>query len=301
MTLAALSGRVRTPGAAIASGLTVAADNPTSQSDPTGMLPTGPGTGGTTCTLANADTTACGGDGNPSSSSVTGTNEGNYNTGDNGNEGTAHGGSGPPKVPFLCLIDPAACTNTPLQLNEDTQEQPLNGLQAIGNLCPAAFLGLAFLCPSLATGDGSGDESGQAAGSGGLEALTELLSALNGDASAAQDLLSRLASDAADEVGPGRGAVYGTRVHTAFAQLIREMLPSDEFSSEVSYVKDRGVVAYGTPGSVRLDVVLGNPEEPTAVFDLKTGSATLTQARIAQILSQLPEGFQDIPVLEINP
>jgi len=91
MTLAAVSGWVRTPGAAIASGLTVAADNPISQSDPTGLLPTGPGTGGTTCTLANTDTKACGGNGNPSSSSVTGTNEGDYNTGDNG-RGTAQTG-----------------------------------------------------------------------------------------------------------------------------------------------------------------------------------------------------------------
>jgi len=73
-------------------GYSYAADNPITNSDPTGLLPTGPGTGGTTCTLANADTTACGGNGNPNSSSVTGTNESNYNSGDNGNGGTADAG-----------------------------------------------------------------------------------------------------------------------------------------------------------------------------------------------------------------
>lgn len=54
-------------------------------------------------------------------------------------------------------------------------------------------------------------------------------------------------------------------------------------------------------GSIRLDVVEGDILEPQAVYDLKTGSATLTPARIAQIQENLPVGYQDIPVTEIRP
>ena len=53
--------------------------------------------------------------------------------------------------------------------------------------------------------------------------------------------------------------------------------------------------------SVRLDVVEGNIFEPNAVYDLKTGSATLTPDRIAQIQANLPTGYQDIPIVEIRP
>ena len=47
--------------------------------------------------------------------------------------------------------------------------------------------------------------------------------------------------------------------------------------------------------------VEGDPMEPSAVYDLKTGSATLRPARIAQIQANLPQGYQDIPVIEIRP
>jgi hypothetical protein len=40
---------------------------------------------------------------------------------------------------------------------------------------------------------------------------------------------------------------------------------------------------------------------PVAVFDLKTGSATLTQARINQIQSQLPDGYRNIPIIGYSP
>lgn len=57
----------------------------------------------------------------------------------------------------------------------------------------------------------------------------------------------------------------------------------------------------GVAGAVRLDVVQGPIDAPTAIYDLKTGSARLTKSRIAQIRANLPKGFQDIPVLEIRP
>jgi hypothetical protein len=106
------------------------------------------------------------------------------------------------------------------------------------------------------------------------------------------DDIAGAVSRAASNVGPGSGPVYGTRVHSAFADEIAALGRSDLYP-EVSYLNGK-VVPYGTPGSVRLDVVVGSPSAPTAIWDLKTGSAALTPARIAQILIQppawLPEG-----------
>lgn len=113
------------------------------------------------------------------------------------------------------------------------------------------------------------------------------------------DDLAGAASRASSTVGPGRGPVYGTNVHTAFADEVAALGRTDLFA-EVSYLNGQ-VVPYGTRGAVRLDVVVGSPSAPTAIWDLKTGSAALTQARIAQIQSHLPPAFQNIPVLEVRP
>lgn len=113
------------------------------------------------------------------------------------------------------------------------------------------------------------------------------------------ETLSQLASKAQAAVGEGKGAVYGTRVHTAFASEINALGRSD-LSTEISYLNGE-IVPYATRGSVRLDVVEGNPMMPTAVYDLKTGSAALTPARVAQIQANLPAGYQNIPILEIRP
>jgi len=117
--------------------------------------------------------------------------------------------------------------------------------------------------------------------------------------SGTRDVLSGLASKAQSTMGEGTGPVYGTKVHSAFASEINALGRSD-LSTEVSYLNGE-VVPYATRGSVRLDVVEGNPLSPTAVYDLKTGSAALTPARIAQIQANLPAGYQNIPVLEIRP
>jgi hypothetical protein len=120
-----------------------------------------------------------------------------------------------------------------------------------------------------------------------------------GTATNTADDLAGAASRAASNVGSGSGSVYGTRVHTAFADEVAALGRSDLFS-EVSYLNGQ-VVPYGTPGSVRFDVVVGSPGAPTAIWDLKTGSAVLTPSRIAQIQSHLPPGFQNVPVLEVRP
>lgn len=112
-------------------------------------------------------------------------------------------------------------------------------------------------------------------------------------------VLQGFATAARSNVGAGQGAVYGTRVHSEFAKMIRSLGRSD-LHAEVSYLNGR-VVPYGTRGSVRMDAVVGTQAAPTAIFDLKTGSAALTPSRIAQIRSHLPQGYQNIPIREINP
>ena len=93
--------------------------------------------------------------------------------------------------------------------------------------------------------------------------------------------------------------MYGTAVHAEFAAEI-ESLGNSNLTTEQSY-RNEQVVNYGERGSVRLDVVEGDINAPEAVYDLKTGGATLTEGRIAQIRANLPEGYQDIPVIEIRP
>lgn len=52
---------------------------------------------------------------------------------------------------------------------------------------------------------------------------------------------------------------------------------------------------------MRYDTLYAPNGTPTAIFDLKTGSATLTEARIQELLAQLPAQYQNIPVIEIHP
>jgi len=112
-----------------------------------------------------------------------------------------------------------------------------------------------------------------------------------------QSTLTSAAQRAHGTVGAGRGPVHGTRVHSAFAAEVNA-LGNPNLSTEVSYLNGR-VVPRGTPGSVRLDVVEGPLTAPTAVYDLKTGGATLTPARIQQIQQHVPGGAS-VPVIEIR-
>jgi hypothetical protein len=111
------------------------------------------------------------------------------------------------------------------------------------------------------------------------------------------DDLAAAASRARNTVGPGSGGAYGTRVHSAFEAEVNGL--GRGLQTEVSYLNGQ-VVPRGTPGSVRLDVVNGPLNAPTSIFDLKTGSATLTPGRIQQIQSHVPGGG-GVPVFEVRP
>ena len=117
-----------------------------------------------------------------------------------------------------------------------------------------------------------------------------------GEASAAQ--LQGAANRAATTIGPGKGPVHGTAVHSEFAAEVNSLGKSN-LSTEVSY-KNGVEVPRGTPGSIRVDVVEGQKNAPTAAYDLKTGDAKLTPARTQQIQSHIPGGSR-VPVKEIKP
>jgi RHS repeat-associated protein len=111
------------------------------------------------------------------------------------------------------------------------------------------------------------------------------------------DDLAAAATRARNTVGSGSGGAYGTRVHTAFEAEVQGL--NQGLSTEISYLNGREVLR-GTPGSVRLDVVNGPRDAPISIFDLKTGGAQLTPARIQQIQSHVPGGA-NVPVLEVRP
>jgi hypothetical protein len=99
------------------------------------------------------------------------------------------------------------------------------------------------------------------------------------------------------QVGEGSGPAYGSRVHKALEQQIAG---SPDLRAEVSYLKGREV-DFGTKGSIRVDVVALRDGHPTAVFDLKTGSAKLTASRILQIQQHLPANMRNVTIEEIRP
>ena len=99
------------------------------------------------------------------------------------------------------------------------------------------------------------------------------------------DDMAASAAQAIKNVGPGKGPGYGTRVHTDFAGLNK----SKGYLTEQSYLNGRPV-PYGTKGSVRIDAAKGTADNPQCVCDLKTGGATLTPARIQELLNHLPQG-----------
>jgi len=108
------------------------------------------------------------------------------------------------------------------------------------------------------------------------------------------------AQQAIEKMGPGKGSAYGTQAHTAFENEVKELkLPN--VRTEVSY-KGQVEVRRGAEGSVRLDVVKYDANgKISAIYDLKTGDAKMTAARIAQIRANLPEVSKDVPIIVVKP
>jgi len=112
-------------------------------------------------------------------------------------------------------------------------------------------------------------------------------------------LRAKVSVDAVTPVANRVGSAYGSRVHAALAREIRA-LGNPRLRAEISYLGRQEV--RGRPlGHIRPDVVFGEPNAPRAVWDLKTGSATLDADRIQEIQGALPPGFGNIPIIEVHP
>jgi len=148
-------------------------------------------------------------------------------------------------------------------------------------VCPAEFA-----CQEVHPGGFGGARNVEPMGEAAEKALSSIIESLEAAAQRAANIL-----------GFGSGPVYGTRVHTEFEAQVKAL--DLNLLTERSYLNGDPVTR-GTPGSVRLDVIEGPLQSPTAVYDLKTGSATLTPSRVEQIQSNLPNG-NNVPVYQVRP
>ncbi|MDX3810552.1 MAG: hypothetical protein QHC89_29705, partial [Bosea sp. (in: a-proteobacteria)] len=125
----------------------------------------------------------------------------------------------------------------------------------------------------------------------------------------AQEFADRAANAAGSpDLYPSR-AVYGTDVHTRFAQFVRELNEAN-FQAERSYLKERleGVnnteVPYGYPASVRVDAYEYRKGGTLCVYDLKTGRADLSDRRAEILANAIRMGFRSIQrviVIQVRP
>jgi len=119
-------------------------------------------------------------------------------------------------------------------------------------------------------------------------------------------VLEELSRKAADIVGPGKGPVYGTHVHSALEELIKQgvldkVLP-EGMRAEISYVPNGGEANYGTKGSIRVDIIYEVDPDTVYIYELKTGGAALKEPRIDRTLSyEYFKGKKTVIVMELNP
>ena len=115
-----------------------------------------------------------------------------------------------------------------------------------------------------------------------------------------EDVLQALATKVDVQV-EGRGPASGTYRHSLFEKEVKAIYGEDGLiKTEKSFLNGKPVDR-GTPGSVRVDVVEYNLDGSVkAVYDLKTGSATLNEARKEQIRKALdiPES---VPIMAVKP
>lgn len=146
------------------------------------------------------------------------------------------------------------------------------------------------------------DELGRWTATGGSETTAALAEVKTGDPEIdglTETLLDTLRRTV-ERVGPGSGASYGTDIHFEFAETLhRANLPG--VAVEVSFLKGEEV-SYGTPESVRVDVLLreqGGAGPVKAAWDVKTGDARLRTGRAAEIRAEFRLS-REIPVFELN-
>ena len=95
---------------------------------------------------------------------------------------------------------------------------------------------------------------------------------------------------------------FGTAVHKNLEIQIKS-LEDPNFVAERSLIKSQKE-NYGTPGSVRIDVLENTQQGSVCVYDIKTGASGLSLARSAEIASEVQAHFpgqERIIVIETRP
>jgi hypothetical protein len=94
---------------------------------------------------------------------------------------------------------------------------------------------------------------------------------------------------------------YGTAVHVAFGTAVRlQGLPGIGFNDVEHSFKGGEPAAYGELGSIRTDVVLRNAGgDVIAIYDVKTGGAQLSDARVRELREKTRVG-PNVPIIELH-
>jgi hypothetical protein len=119
------------------------------------------------------------------------------------------------------------------------------------------------------------------------------------------DMLLAVLQRSIQEMGSGAGALFGIKVHTDFANRVRQLdLPGigQDGVEQSFHLNAVDFVRYGLDGSIRTDIALRDPRNPNqgtiAVYDLKTGNAVLTPSRVEEIRKALRQ--PDLPVIMLH-
>jgi len=119
------------------------------------------------------------------------------------------------------------------------------------------------------------------------------------------DMLLSALQRSIEEMGSGSGQLFGIKVHTDFAQRVKRLdLPGigQDGVEQSFHLNALDFVRYGLDGSIRTDIALRDPKNPSqgpiAVYDLKTGNAVLTPSRVEEIRRALRQ--PDLPVIMLH-
>ncbi len=112
------------------------------------------------------------------------------------------------------------------------------------------------------------------------------------------DILARVNAEVASRRDQLSALMYGIRVHAEFAKAVRARnLPGIGQAGVEQSFDAVGLARYGLDGSIRTDIVLRDDRgEIIAIYDVKTGNATMSSVREAKIRAFTKVG-RDVPVI----
>jgi hypothetical protein len=109
--------------------------------------------------------------------------------------------------------------------------------------------------------------------------------------------------DGLDRTPEMTSQLYGQLVHRQFANAVRAAnIPGiGYYDVETTYSRDDTDAFYGSPGSIRTDVVLHDESDKIiAIYDVKTGKSGLTPARVQELLTETRADPTTTKVIELR-